>query len=251
MAKRWTKDEVAVLLEHNETMGIEALAKKIGRPKAGVRKKLKKVLKEIARKEREKAEKKRRKERDRALGETRNYRTIIKKMSVEIREYPPQKRTIYYYDKAYHLQFPYVIMARVGNQHLYVAFATEPIKSTRSLLYRPPLPNIHDAWHICTARHIWDDYRDQGDGRDLFDHFWMSGFNHDLQRGMFLAWRYFKSWYNWLPPWADESGFRKWQKLNLKQVCRKMKRRARGRNVRMYADFLYKIGCRHVFTEAE
>jgi len=232
MTKQWTDEEIAILLAHNENMKLDELSKLIGRHKEDVRNKLINVLKEQAK------EKRREKRNYHILVNRklihRNYRTLVNRMSVVIREYRPHKRTIYFFDRAYHLQFPYVIMAKMGDHNLFVAFAIEPNCSHADILYRPPLPNFYDdRWSVCLGgTHGMS---------DLFDRFWMTRFNSDLDRR--VAFRYFKSWYNWFPSKKREDGFRKWQNLNLRQVYRRMKKRARREDKATYREFIKEIGC--------
>jgi len=62
-------------------------------------------------------------------------------MQGEIREYPPVRRTINVCGNFFTLQFPYMIFAKDG-VGFYCFFAKEPITSTKTEIWYPPIPNV-------------------------------------------------------------------------------------------------------------
>jgi hypothetical protein len=103
------------------------------------------------------------------------YRVLAKSGEADIvREYAPAKRTIFFGQRAYTLQFPTMLFYQ--SHGLHIALATEPIKNWSSLVYVPPLGNLYSnngsprvCEAVCNARSL----------KGHINRFWDSHFNGD------------------------------------------------------------------------
>jgi hypothetical protein len=136
------------------------------------------------------------------LDKAKLYREIYKDGEAEIREYPPVKRTIFFFNgPRYTVQLPYQIFIFSGSTFL--GFASKPVKNISDNIYFPPLPNIKSDYKICFG----DTYAPD---RSRVDRFWNSYCNNDCTKGPDHAIAYF-------------GGYSEWQKLTLEQVSAKLK----------------------------
>jgi hypothetical protein len=136
---------------------------------------------------------------------------------LDLRQYPPCKRTIMIEGKQYFLQFPSLVFLWTGSKYrnnargfatgVFAAFsANKKIISDRDLIYQAPLPNVFDAGRVCMPSpdvHTCDNF---------VETFWQSAF-----RG-----------YNYssnLPQETLKANFGSlvnWQRLTLNQVNDKL-----------------------------
>ena len=149
------------------------------------------------------------------------HRTIFEDQHLEIREYPPHKRTLQVntkgYDKnekivnktqSFHLQLPYTIFAtmrrhpRYGNG-LYLGFRTSPLISIRNNLIFPTLPNTHANLMVCEG---------SGGGHDFdsrIQNYWASIFQtQEIPDGMRQIQRVFHTMDLWSEVDIDEVNYR-------------------------------------------
>jgi hypothetical protein len=144
-----------------------------------------------------------------------NYETLYKTPTIEVRKYPPCKRTLHIEGKDYFLQFPYMVFAqrKTGEyNYLYVAFA----KEDDQFVYFPSLGHIQgDSWCICLA--ITDEFESEGkDFDELIDEFWFSRFCCPRMGHFSEAYKSLKK---------NFVRYREWQKLSEKQVLKQLRYR--------------------------
>jgi hypothetical protein len=113
-------------------------------------------------------------------------------ISLEIREYPPTRRTVWIDHTKYRLQIPHQIFTHCSGI-LYFRFALEPIKTTADKVYFSPLPNIYDYTRVCLG-----DNFPGGDMNDKIDYYWNSEFRtRSLSAGPYAAGVCFGSYGAW------------------------------------------------------
>jgi len=161
-----------------------------------------------------------------------SYRLLHKKSTgnllLEIREYPPQRRTIEILGRFYNLPFPYLIFLKEGNvdrNHLYafsLIFAKSPIKSLHSEVYTAPLPNVFlPTGHICIGIQLDDNYGFDG----LLNAFWQTAFkSYDYSGGDITALR------------KNYGSLKKWSELTIDEALKKLKYKASTKRGKKMSD---------------
>jgi hypothetical protein len=154
---------------------------------------------------------------------------------VEIREYPPMKRTINYEHEyrcsnPYRIQFPYQIFIFVTTDYYkkrknyyenyygcvatYFAFAKDSIKNKESEVYFPALPNTEKNFSVCLGdlmeAYEYDENLPTPTPDEIVDYYWNSTFTVSLSNDLFTLKQYFGS-------------FSRWEELSLKQVNENLK----------------------------
>jgi len=154
-----------------------------------------------------------------------SYRLLHKKSTgnllLEIREYPPQRRTIEILGRFYNLPFPYLIFLKEGNvdrNHLYafsLIFAKSPIKSLHSEVYTAPLPNVFlPKGRICNIPYSkFNSYNPSFDG--LITDFWRRAFKgYNYSGGDITALR------------KNYGSLKNWSELTIDEALKRLKYKA-------------------------
>jgi len=145
---------------------------------------------------------------------------------LEIREYPPQRRTVEISGKFYNLPFPYLIF--LGEEFhrdietFSLIFAKSPIKSLHSEVYTAPLPNVFlPTGHICIGIQLDDNYGFDG----LLNAFWQTAFkSYDYSGGDITALR------------KNYGSLKKWSELTIDEALKKLKYKASTKRGKKMSD---------------
>ena len=131
---------------------------------------------------------------------------------IEVRIYPPVKRTVKIVGRTYFLQFPYVIFGKYSGRNenghkgswLHVAFANRKLRSLAKMIYFPPFGNIvREEWVVCLDvddGHYLQSY--DSTFEDLIHKFW----NHTFSDSYLSR------------PFGDR--YHTWQKMSLDEVLK-------------------------------
>jgi hypothetical protein len=146
------------------------------------------------------------------------FSVLYEDRDIEVRKYPPSRRTVDIDGHEYFLHFPYMVFARRivihpdSNQtgtFLYLAFA----KEDDNFVYCPPLPNINNLFCVCLGRRSnwYGHFRQSIDTsfEELINRFWFTdSYGHWGNSGQALA--------------ANYARHRIWEKLSAEEVLERL-----------------------------
>lgn len=147
------------------------------------------------------------------------FSVLYEDRDIEVRKYPPSRRTVYINYNEYFLNFPYMVFAKktiiqpqeLAGTYLYLAFA----KEDDNFVYCPSLPNVNNLFCVCLGHEMnteWFGHFQQPiktSFEELINRFWFTNsYGYWGNSGKALAANYARN--------------RKWEKLSAEDVLERL-----------------------------